>query len=118
MNALEYFVGSGTPNRRRSWCTFMFDVDWARVGCLCAILLLTHPPRLSGFDRDAQPWRVFYVCNSGKYLNREKQKSPGNSPGLLSRPGEAQSMSHTLAVISGACNIDMDSSLRTMKLGQ
>ena len=22
----------------------------------------THPPRLSGFDREAQPWRGFYAC--------------------------------------------------------
>lgn len=22
----------------------------------------THPPRLSGFNREAQPWRVFYAC--------------------------------------------------------
>lgn len=26
------------------------------------IIPITHPPRLSGFDRDAQPWWVFYAC--------------------------------------------------------
>jgi len=25
------------------------------------ILAATHPPRLAGFDREAQPWRVFYA---------------------------------------------------------
>ncbi len=29
------------------------------TGAFQAIISLTHPPRLSGFDRDAQPWRVF-----------------------------------------------------------
>ncbi len=27
------------------------------------IIYPTHPPRLSGFDREAQPWRVFYACH-------------------------------------------------------
>ena len=25
------------------------------------IMSLTYPPRLAGFDREAQPWRVFYA---------------------------------------------------------
>lgn len=29
------------------------------------IIYSTYPPRLSGFNREAQPWRVFYA-----YLNR------------------------------------------------
>ncbi|GMR16100.1 MAG: hypothetical protein BMS9Abin31_0406 [Gammaproteobacteria bacterium] len=28
-----------------------------------AIIYPTHPPRLSGFDREAQQWRVFYARN-------------------------------------------------------
>jgi len=27
------------------------------------IIYPTHPPRLSGFDREAQPWRVFFACH-------------------------------------------------------
>ena len=26
---------------------------------------VTHPPRLSGFNREAQPWRVFCACRVG-----------------------------------------------------
>lgn len=27
----------------------------------CTIIRSTYPPRLSGFDREAQPWWVFYA---------------------------------------------------------
>lgn len=33
-----------------------------KSGCFGTIIPVTHPPRLSGFDRDAQPWRVFCAC--------------------------------------------------------
>jgi len=32
-----------------------------------AILVITYPPRLSGFDREAQPWWVFYACHLGLF---------------------------------------------------
>ncbi len=36
-----------------------------------AIMYPTHPPRLSGFDREAQPWRVF-LCQK-KVKNQHKR---------------------------------------------
>lgn len=37
-------------------------VLYLKFGWFWTIIFVTHPPRLSGFDRDAQPWWVFYAC--------------------------------------------------------
>lgn len=42
------------------------------------MISLTHPPRLSGFDRDAQPWRVFYARDfAAAYLRHLHHRDAG-----------------------------------------
>ncbi len=49
-----------------------------KSGPFQAMISLTHPPRLSGFDRDAQPWRVFYVRDfAAVYLQHLHHRDAG-----------------------------------------
>lgn len=38
------------------------------ISTLSTTMNPTHPPRLSGFGREAQPWRVFYALNKNLQL--------------------------------------------------
>ncbi len=71
-------IGPGRQYKNRLHYVATQPLKGLKSGPFQAMISLTHPPRLSGSDRDAQPWRVFYVRDfAAVYLRHLHHRDAG-----------------------------------------